>query len=68
VRNPATQERIQAAFKRGLQTRDAEMNLARLLGEWVTVDRRKFCDFRYWHLAEVGNLSCLTARMLASGT
>jgi hypothetical protein len=33
VGNPAAQERIQAAFKRGLQTRDAEMNLARLLGE-----------------------------------
>jgi hypothetical protein len=33
VRNPAAQERIQAAFKRGLQTRDAEMNLAGLLGE-----------------------------------
>jgi enoyl-CoA hydratase/carnithine racemase len=33
VRNPEVQERIQAAFKRGFQTRDAEMNLARLLGE-----------------------------------
>jgi enoyl-CoA hydratase/carnithine racemase len=33
VRNPEAQERIQAAFKRGFQTRDAEMNLARLLGE-----------------------------------
>jgi predicted secreted protein len=33
VRNPEAQERIQAAFKRGFQTRAAEMNLARLLGE-----------------------------------
>ncbi|MFY9754411.1 MAG: hypothetical protein WCB75_20005 [Pseudolabrys sp.] len=33
VRNPEAQERIQTAFKRGFQTRDAEMNLARLLGE-----------------------------------
>jgi enoyl-CoA hydratase/carnithine racemase len=33
VRNPEAQERIQAAFKRGFQTRDAEMNLAGLLGE-----------------------------------
>ena len=33
VRDPEAQERIQAAFKRGFQTRDAEMNLARLLGE-----------------------------------
>jgi hypothetical protein len=31
VRNPEAQERIQAAFKRGFQTRAAEMNLARLL-------------------------------------
>jgi len=33
VRKPEAQERIQAAFKRGFQTRDAEMNLAQLLGE-----------------------------------
>ena len=33
VRNPEAQERIQAAMKRGFQTRDAEMNLARLLGK-----------------------------------
>ena len=33
VRNPEAQERMQAAFNRGFQTRDAEMNLARLLGE-----------------------------------
>jgi enoyl-CoA hydratase/carnithine racemase len=33
VRNPEAQERIQAAFKRGFQTRTAEMNLAQLLGE-----------------------------------
>ena len=33
VRNPEAQERIQAAFKRGFQTRAAEMNLARLLDE-----------------------------------
>ena len=33
ARNPVAQSRIQAAMKRGLQTRDAEMALARLLGE-----------------------------------
>ena len=33
VRNPEAQERMQAAFNRGFQTRDAEMNLGRLLGE-----------------------------------
>jgi enoyl-CoA hydratase/carnithine racemase len=33
VRNPEAQKRIQAAFKRGFQTRDAEMNLGRLLGD-----------------------------------
>jgi enoyl-CoA hydratase/carnithine racemase len=33
VRNPEAQERIQAAFERGFQTRDGEMNLAQLLGE-----------------------------------
>jgi enoyl-CoA hydratase/carnithine racemase len=33
ARNPEAQERIQAAFARGFQTRGAEMNLARLLGE-----------------------------------
>ena len=32
LRNPEAQDLIQAAFKRGLQTRDAEMDLARLLG------------------------------------
>ena len=31
--NPETQRRSQAAMKRGLQTRDAEMDLARLVGE-----------------------------------
>ena len=33
VRNPEVQGRIRAAMKRGLQTRDAEMALARLLGD-----------------------------------
>jgi enoyl-CoA hydratase/carnithine racemase len=32
VRNPEAQQRIQAALKRGFQTRDAEMSLGRLLG------------------------------------
>ena len=32
-RNPDTQTRTQAAMKRGLQTRDAEMDFARLMGE-----------------------------------
>jgi hypothetical protein len=30
---PPRQSRIQAAFRRGFQTRDAEMDLARSLGE-----------------------------------
>ena len=33
ARNPEVQRRLQAALKRGLQTRDAEMDLARLLGD-----------------------------------
>ena len=33
VRNPEAQNRIEAAMRRGFQTRDAEMNLAQLLGE-----------------------------------
>jgi hypothetical protein len=33
VRNPETQRRFQAAMKRGFQTRDAEMDLARMLGD-----------------------------------
>ena len=33
ARNPEVQARVQAALKRGLQTRDAEMDLARLLGD-----------------------------------
>ena len=33
VRDPEAQTRIQAAFKRGFQTREGEMNLGRLLGE-----------------------------------
>jgi enoyl-CoA hydratase/carnithine racemase len=33
VRNPEAQSRIQAAMKRGFQTRDAEMDLARMLGD-----------------------------------
>jgi enoyl-CoA hydratase/carnithine racemase len=33
VQNPEVQSRIQAAMQRGFQTRDAEMNLARMLGD-----------------------------------
>jgi enoyl-CoA hydratase/carnithine racemase len=33
VRNPEAQKRIQAAIKRGFQTREAEMSLGRLLGD-----------------------------------
>jgi len=32
-RNPEAQRRFQAAFKRGFQTREAELDLARMLGE-----------------------------------
>jgi enoyl-CoA hydratase/carnithine racemase len=35
VRNPEAQERIQAALKRGFQTRESELSLGRLLGELV---------------------------------
>ena len=33
VRNPEAQRQIKAAFKRGFQTREAEMSLGRLLGD-----------------------------------
>ena len=33
ARNPEAQRRFQAAFKRGFQSRDAELDLARMLGE-----------------------------------
>jgi hypothetical protein len=33
VRNPEAQNRFEAAFKRGFQTRDAEIDLARMVGE-----------------------------------
>ena len=33
LRNPEAQSRIQAAMNRGFQTRDAEMALARMLGD-----------------------------------
>ncbi len=33
MRNPEAQSRIQAAMKRGFQTRDAEMALAQMLGD-----------------------------------
>jgi len=33
ARKPEAQSRFQAAFKRGFQTRDAEMDLARLVGD-----------------------------------
>ena len=36
VRNPETQSRIQAAMKSGFQTREAEMSLGRVLGNWLT--------------------------------
>jgi hypothetical protein len=39
-RNPETQNRFQAAFKRGFQTRDAEFDLARLLGELMTTNSK----------------------------
>jgi len=32
-RNPEAQKRFQAALKRGFQTRDAEMDLGRMLGD-----------------------------------
>jgi hypothetical protein len=33
ARNPEAQRRIQAAMKHGFQTREVEMDLARILGE-----------------------------------
>ena len=33
VRNPETESRMHAAMKRGFQTRDAEMDFARLMGQ-----------------------------------
>lgn len=36
VRNPEAQSRIRAAMKRGFQTRDAEMTLARMLGDFIS--------------------------------
>ena len=33
VRKPEAQNRLQAALKRGFQTRDAEMDLGKLLGD-----------------------------------
>ena len=33
VRHPEAHKRLQAALKRGFQTRDAEMSLGRLLGD-----------------------------------
>jgi len=33
LRNPEAQSRIQAAMKRGFQTHDGEMALARMLGD-----------------------------------
>ena len=36
VRNPEAQRRIKAAMKRGFQTREAEMALARMLGDLAT--------------------------------
>jgi hypothetical protein len=42
VGNVEVQERFQAAFNRGFQTRDAETNLVRFLGELDD-------GFRQWH-------------------
>jgi enoyl-CoA hydratase/carnithine racemase len=39
VRNSEAQKRIQAALKRGFQTREAEMSLGRLLGDLADTDR-----------------------------
>jgi enoyl-CoA hydratase/carnithine racemase len=39
VRNPEAQKRIQAALKRGFQTREGEMSLGRLLGNLADADR-----------------------------
>jgi enoyl-CoA hydratase/carnithine racemase len=39
VRNPEAQSRIRAAMERGFQTRDAELALARMLGDLIDLDR-----------------------------
>jgi enoyl-CoA hydratase/carnithine racemase len=39
VRHPEAQKRIEAALKRGFQTREAEMSLGRLLGDLADADR-----------------------------
>jgi hypothetical protein len=36
ARNPETQRRIQAAMQRGLQTRDGEMEFARIIDDLAT--------------------------------
>ena len=38
MRKPEAQKRIQAAMKRGFQTRDAEKDLAGCSATWLTVD------------------------------
>jgi hypothetical protein len=38
VRKPEAQTRLQAALKRGFQTRDAEMDLGQLLGNLAPQD------------------------------
>jgi len=40
MRHPETQGRIQAAISHGFQTRDAEMDLARMLATWLFKTQR----------------------------
>ena len=45
VRSPEYQARMQAATERGFQTRDAEMNLARMLGDFVRSLAHRIASF-----------------------
>lgn len=40
VRNPEAQSRIKAALKRGFQTGDAELDLARMLGDLADLSKQ----------------------------
>ena len=40
LRNPESQNLIQAAMKRGFQTRDAEMDLSKMMGELLIIDTK----------------------------